>query len=360
MSIRIPHRINTNRDTPKRFVLDCCQVKLWEGDICRCREIKMIQKNIFSWITKINGLQSISYRSDRITYSCINVFMSDNNNRTKNDYNNKKRENIIGCIINNKIPIEYYRFSRRWTNLKKSVDEFIKKLCDTKEVTSIEDIHCIHKAGRGHHYDFKLIVNNKEEFILEFKFNASSINDTPQIVSPIKPSQYLECSYEEYYYDNYFTTFVKEHKLPLPTKTEYLKTIHHPTPECLKIHQERYYRGCVNSSKYSANEEDIKFYKSSKKLSHNSISNFITKYNVYQDKLTEYLLETQKNKYYMLYKENHIYLERINLDDYIISEVVKEPHKNRYIAKTKTGKKLKILLRWKNGNGIAFPSFQIS
>ena len=34
--------------------------------------------------------------------------------------------------------------------------------------------------------------------------------------------------------------------------------------------------------------------------------------------------------------------------------------KSRYIAKTKTNGNLIILLRWKNGNGIAFPSFQIS
>ena len=62
----------------------------------------------------------------------------------------------------------------------------------------------------------------------------------------------------------------------------------------------------------------------------------------------------------MLYKDGKINLETINLDDYIITEIIKDPNKNRYIAKTKSGKHLKILLRWKNGNGIAFPSFQIS
>jgi hypothetical protein len=30
------------------------------------------------------------------------------------------------------------------------------------------------------------------------------------------------------------------------------------------------------------------------------------------------------------------------------------------MAKTKSDRNIKILLRWKNGNGIAFPSFQIS
>jgi len=34
--------------------------------------------------------------------------------------------------------------------------------------------------------------------------------------------------------------------------------------------------------------------------------------------------------------------------------------KNYYECKTESGYKLKVLLRWKNGNGIAYPAFQIS
>jgi hypothetical protein len=62
----------------------------------------------------------------------------------------------------------------------------------------------------------------------------------------------------------------------------------------------------------------------------------------------------------MLYKEGILNLETRNLDEYVITSITKEPKKSRFIAKTKTGRVLKILLRWKNGNGIAFPSFQIS
>jgi hypothetical protein len=32
---------------------------------------------------------------------------------------------------------------------------------------------------------------------------------------------------------------------------------------------------------------------------------------------------------------------------------------NGYVATSESGSKIKILLRWKNGNGIAFPAFQI-
>ena len=55
------------------------------------------------------------------------------------------------------------------------------------------------------------------------------------------------------------------------------------------------------------------------------------------------------------------YYQTPNMDDYVIkSYIVDQKNKNRFICETKSGKKMYILLRWKNGNGIAFPAFQIS
>jgi hypothetical protein len=337
---------------PKSKKKLCCGAKL-----CKCKKIKTIQRCIRKWQENKNKLEPIAYMGDKITIYDINVFT--NKNRSENDSNNKKRENIIACIINDKIPKQYYTRSSRWNNLKIEIAIFITELCIKKRIC-FENIECIHKAGRCHHYDFKIIINNSEEIMLEFKCNASCVNDTPQFVSPMKPSQYLESSYEKYYYNYYFRHLVNEYKLPLPTEEEYLKDIHSTNPTCLKNHQEKYYRGCKKSSKYSGEENDIKFYESSKKTSHDSIMNFISKYDIDKDKLTKYLLDTQKNKFYMLYKDGKLYLETINLNDYIITEITKDPEKNRYMAKTKSDRNLKILLRWKNGNGIAFPSFQIS
>jgi hypothetical protein len=50
----------------------------------------------------------------------------------------------------------------------------------------------------------------------------------------------------------------------------------------------------------------------------------------------------------------------MNPDDYTIVSYVKDPQGSRYIATTKSNKQIRILLRWKNGNGIAYPAFQIS
>jgi hypothetical protein len=325
---------------------------------CRYKEIGLIQKYIKLWNIKINKLPKVQYNNSIINYNDINIFI--NKNRCENDKNNKKREAIIGCIINNKLSPKYYKYSLRWNKLKKIIASYIKKLCDNKNITNCYKLECIHKAGRKHHYDFKIVINNNIEFNIEFKFNAVCLNDTPQFVSPMKPSQYLEDSYEEFYYDNYFIKLVNYYNLYLPTKKEYLKQIHSPNPPSLKTHQEKYYSGCKQSSKYSGNKNDINFYEDMKKKTKESIYNFISLYDVKKEKLSDYLLNTQKDKYYMLYKDNCMYLQTINQDDYIITEIIKEQKYSRYIAKTKTGNKLKILLRWKNGNGIAYPSFQIS
>ena len=53
-------------------------------------------------------------------------------------------------------------------------------------------------------------------------------------------------------------------------------------------------------------------------------------------------------------------IKKDNSKNYEIISYIKEPELQRYVATTKTGIVLKILLRWKNGNGIAYPAFQIS
>ena len=311
-------------------------------------------------ITPPSTPRPFQYNKSEINYEDVSIF--ENKKRSENDKNNKKREDIIGCILNDKIPKEYYDHSPEWQNLKQALHIYVNNLCETKQIhsSSIEHISCVHKAGRKHHYDLKLIINHEFEFNLEFKFNAECVKDTPQFVSPMKPSKYLETSYEEYFYDNYLVSVLMKYGLTVPPRDEYLKDIHGPSPPNMVEAQMKYYNGCKKSSKYSGNPEDLDFYETMKKVAHDSIYSFIENNKLKSEILTDYLLETQKSKYYMLYKNGMFHLETINQDEYIISSVNKNPKMNRYDVVTKTGNKLKILLRWKNGNGIAYPSFQIS
>ena len=263
--------------------------------------------------------------------------------KEKNDINNKIRENVIGSIINSKVPTKYFRYSRRWKKLKESILKYVEEISGIKNPYKME---CIHKGGRKFNYDFIFIINELR-FNVEFKYNAKSVSSAPQFVSPMKPSQYLSSSYEEFYYDNYIDELFECARCDIPDKETYLKQVHSTNPKC------------VNELKRKYKSVD-KIYSKANELCKSSINIFISKNELNIEKLTEYLISTQQKKNYMLYTNDRFINKSIDMDDYILTSYTKEPNKYRFVATTKTNKKIKILLRWKNGNGIAFPAFQIS
>ena len=302
--------------------------------------------------------------------------------RNKNDKNNKMREAIICAIINNKVPETYY-LTEQWRGLKTAVDGFLAE-CGAGAGGgggSYSDVKCILKGGQGHNYDFSVVFTSgisgegtsTTTHHVEFKFNASKVSDTPQFVSPMKPSQYLSGSYEEYFYDKYMaqiaaaaTAAEATTTTTIPDRAEWLKQIHNNAPACVKHLQDKYYAGCAKSSQFTKAAHDIAFYQLAKKLSAESIRGFITEHGLDIVKLSEYLRESQEGKTYMLFQPATatagptITLQRVDPADYNIVSCVPNPGKSRYDCVTQSGKKVRVLLRWKNGNGIAFPAFQIS
>jgi len=95
---------------------------------------------------------------DKIKIDDINVFSY--KNRSKNDSYNKKREDIIASIINDKIQEEYYKSSQEWNNFKHEIKSFIKDLCKIRGIISGNNIKCIVKAGRRHHFDFEIVTHH--------------------------------------------------------------------------------------------------------------------------------------------------------------------------------------------------------
>ena len=302
---------------------------------------------------------TLLYNNETITPESIIAFNP--SSKGLNDAHNKTRENIVGAIINNKIPETYYEIPE-WLMLEFSIITYLQELDRTRTYSRAI---CSHKGGRKFNFDFGVKVyyenGTTTYYNIELKFNAASIDETPQFVSPMKPSQYMSNVYEDYYYDNYLTQLaMRERGLELPSRDEYLKQIHTNNPKCMKQFQDLYYMGCKQSSQYTGEESHIKFYESAKNLSHESISTFIEKTELNIESLSEYLLTSQNNKIYMLYSGTEFIVQRPNMDDYQIISVTKNPSKNRFECVSKSGVKLNVLLRWKNGNGIAFPAFQIS
>jgi hypothetical protein len=306
-------------------------------------------------------LPLFEYNKENISSESINAFNL--STRDNNDKNNKTRENIIGAIMNGKVPNEFYEIPQ-WIDMKNNILSYISEVTNNKKYKKIE---CEHRGGRKYKYDFdfKIYYDDDTENIynIEFKFNTPSIAGAPQYVSPMNPSQYMinEMTFEENHYKKYLPEISKLFGgLPIPPlEEEYLKQVGGDKPKCMKPYQDNYYKGSKQSSRFTNNEEDIRLYEECKKISYESIKNYINESDLNIEKLSKYLVDTQKNKKYMLYYDNKFILQTVNnLDDYIIESVTKTA--NTYNCVSKSGKNITILLRWKNGNGIAFPAFQIN
>ena len=315
----------------------------------------LLRNVVVNYLHNIRSLPVIQYQNDRLCYRDINVFNVCAKNT--NDMNNKKRENIIGSIIANTDANmnDYYRFSRRWNHLKNAI---LNYLTNELNIHRPANILLIHKGGRKYNYDFE-IRSESERYYIELKFNVDDVNQAPQFVSPYNPSKYMSASYEEYYYNHYLPLLAfSRDDLVIPDKQTYIQEINSTSPNSMRMYQTTYYNGCKSSSKYTGDKKDIDFYKLANKLSAESILAFIEKTSLNIDALNEYLSNSQKNKIYMLYKNGKFHKQIVKENKYKIKSYTK--YKNMFIAKTQEGKDMKILLRWKNGNGIAFPAFQIS
>ena len=73
------------------------------------------------------------------------------------------------------------------------------------------------------------------------------------------------------------------------------------------------------------------------------------------------LQDTQNEKDYLLCKEGNFYYQKIDKISYKIKTNIKPKivNNNSIELITENNSILRILLRWKNGNGIAFPALQI-
>jgi hypothetical protein len=339
-----------------KLVLTCCKARLYKDEKCRCESIAIIQRTWRDHQQRLYGLPPVKIGKEVITYKSIHAFVRTAKNQ--NDIQNKQREAIVDALVNKKIPDSYFYASRRWKFLRTAVTTFVDIVFPERE----NPVVCLQKGGRNFNYDFEFICGEKSAHI-ELKFNAADVDETPQFASPMKPSQYLSQSFEEYHYNTVLPRIAevaKERVEDLPKKEIYLKEIHGNKPACMGEFQKLYYEGCKSSSKFTEEPLAIQFYQNALAVSKQGIYDFIEATELDASKLTEYLLDTQKGKIYMLYSNGRFIKQEVNLEDYIITNVTKNGKKSRYECETKTGIKLNVLLRWKNGNGIAFPAFQIS
>lgn len=280
--------------------------------------------------------------------------------RSTNDDINKKREKIIELLGNNMIDNEWIKNNPKWSNLNEELKNIITNLKPSNTTKYIFKM----KGGRKKNYDILLTFyqdNVKlKEVKIEFKYGANEINECPQWVSPHDPSQYFDKSYQELFYEEYLPKLSEKYNIDIPQKDLYLKQINGNKPHCMIDFLLKYYKGSKDSSKYTGEEEDIDNYNYAKKLNNESIKQFLENSNLNVDVLNDYFINTQKDKFYLLWNNSKFNIRERDVNDYQINKDKKIIIKNNncLCGETKSGIPIKILMRWKNG--VAYPALQIS
>ena len=133
--------------------------------------------------------------------------------------------------------------------------------------------------------------------------------------------------------------------LEIPKKSEYLKLIvnhNHNIHPMFKLFHDRKY--------FHKNKKDF--------IVNKSIRSYLDKYShtLDLDILSEMIMSRQYNKVFVLWDLQKFHIETIDQEKFVSVVGIEG---NSLIVKTPT-RKYKLLLRWKNDNGVLNPAWQIS
>lgn len=285
-----------------------------------------------------------------ITVNDISIFdISNTTKRNNNDKNNKLRENIIQCVINNEIPKYWFHRCEIWSNFRYNLLHYIGSIQDKK----YQKVSCVLKGGRKFNYDFDIKYQIGDEELVkkvEFKFGCNEIQKCPQFLS-LQAKSISE--YPEYFYDNYISKISKLVNTVNPKKEIYLKYVN-----SVKYDKDPWFKTLYD------NEDRIKEEK--KDIVDESISKYISIFakNINIETVKEKILNSQTDKIYMCYDGN-FHKDYFSKEDMTIIKISgfkknKKNHITSIIFETKTDTKIIFLLRWRNRSGILNPAWQIS
>ena len=162
-----------------------------------------------SSIAKADKAAAKKAKEVAVTKDSINYFKKTIGGcRGKNDVANKVRENAIVMMLNKEIPEDYLLHDPLWCLVADKVQICVDEMLTISGIDP-EMVKYKKAAGRGKHHDFEAVdVAGNVLMKIEFKYGATQIVETPQFVSPMKPSQYMSESFEEFFYDTGLPTII--------------------------------------------------------------------------------------------------------------------------------------------------------
>lgn len=252
--------------------------------------------------------------------------------RTDNDKSNKTREIILEHLstLSDKY-LKDITYGNKWTELKQ------------KWVKLFDNDFVIERVGGRKNYDF-LIKQGDEKKKVEFKFNATCIENLPQFLS-LSANHIMDNSYAEYFYDNYLSKMVEVMKIEnkIPEKEFYLKKIHSDNYDC-----DPFFREMKEKTNSDSNE-----------IVNESIYNFLKKYGkkIDLEKLKD-KIDNSLDKEYVMWncKTRKFMIQTLKRQGELRIRGLK--NKNTIVVSS-SNLSFYLLLRWRNHKGVMFPAWQI-
>jgi len=276
-----------------------------------------------------------------------------------NDIVNKIREKIIETIHN--IPEEYFTdesWGGKWTDIKNKLSSSIKLLYFKQSGEEMNDqitYNIISKGGRGNNYDFEIKYSDEVIAKLEFKYGKDLFKYTQFLSLYWNNIDLVDKNYIKYWYDNYLKPYLNSLDIESNNIIDFEEYNNN-------IYDTNYTHELFNKIKSeikNTNTSTSEYNKIHKKSIKEFINNIINKELINTSNLQN-RLNGQKNKIFLFCHQGNFTLEKIKEHmDIDINKDIKTTH-NNIIFTTTSNKKIKCLLRWKNGNGCVGPAWQIS
>ena len=268
--------------------------------------------------------------------------------RAKNDANNRAREDALLELTRDDIT--------ECATLKQDLHLALASLCPF----DFSRYELTKKAGRGHSYDFDLAFysgSGSGDLLLcviklEFKYGSSSIEKLPQFYQKNTAWGITPVLYHDFFYDGPYLDEICLHCPDAPEKPDretYMRHIMKTTYSCHPFFQ------------YLYDNEAIK-QKDKDAIVKRSIREFLAAYGSQIDvaAVASKIMSTQTNKQYLLYdpKSKTFLCQSCDFLDGELTFV--RVKKNNTIVLTNGAYEFKLLLRWKNHQGILNPAWQVS
>lgn len=285
--------------------------------------------------------------------------------RETNDKKNKDREQLLGSLLTNTVHDADAVHGPAWQTLRAQWEAALLRCVPVGVPVAAVSVEA--KGGRGFNYDFEASYIGSTSVKIEFKFGGTTVSSLPEFFNPAADKPFHSRLYADFFYDGDSLDKICDlYGIPRtekPSKAEYLKAIHANSSKLpffarLKAAEEAEVVVVEEGTKKKVRP----LYDAKAAISHASIQAFLAAYQHTTDlaALTAEFQRSQADKQFLLYSGGAFHHDRL-LPGELVAESVKGVEGDYLVIQTAVPTTtIRMLLRWKNHQGILFPAWQIS